>query len=262
MKRRCFTLVELLAVIAIITLLVALSISVLRGSKQRAKAILCMSRIKELTLGLTMYEDDNQTFPYGFHDTFVPPPGGYPGSAAYDRRGWWWFHLMQGYSDTNGAIFSCPSKSLGHPRLKDCILYGNYGVNLSVCRNPDDTQSRSEEFAGTPLAGGEIPQSSRTLLIVDSGYSIISWWHAADVPPPIPTTSPGEATAYVPGLEINKDRKLLPGQERDAVEGRHPNRSVNVGFADGHVNTGKAKDLSVDKTAHGYTNRIPLWSPK
>ncbi len=261
MKRPSFTLVELLVVIAVITLLAALSIGVLRGSKQRTKSLLCMSRIRQLAVGLTMYEEDNQTFPYGFRDEFVPPPGGYPGSPAYDRLGWWWFHSMQGYGDTNGAVFCCPSKSLSLPRLKRCILYGNYGVNRSICRNPSDTQSNNEEFTGAPLAGGEIPQLSRTLLIVDSGYSIISWWHATDVPPVPISGAQGRDAAYVPGLEINKKRKLLPGQEQDAVEGRHPNKTVNVGFADGHVNAVKAEDLFVEKTADGYANRSPLWSP-
>jgi len=262
MKRPCFTLVELLVVIAIITVLVALSIVALRGSKQRTKSLLCMSRIRQLAVGLTMYEEDNQTFPHGFRHKFVPPPGGYPGNPAYDRLGWWWFHSMQGYGDTDGAIFYCPSKSLSLPRLKRCILYGNYGVNRSICTIPNSAQSRSEEFDGTPLAGGDIPQPSRTLLIVDSGYSIITWWYATDVPPAPLSGTRGEDAAYIPGLEINKSRKLLPDQERDAVEGRHPNRTVNAGFADGHVSAVKAEGLFVKKTADGYTNRSPLWSPK
>jgi prepilin-type N-terminal cleavage/methylation domain-containing protein/prepilin-type processing-associated H-X9-DG protein len=262
MKRPGFTLIELLIVIAIIALLAALLIPVLHGSRQRAGTLLCGSRIKQLTLGLTMYENDNQTFPYGFFDSFTPPPRDYVGSPTYDRMGWWWFHFLEGYNEMDSAIFRCPSKSLGHPRLQSCILYGNYGVNLSICRNPDDTQSRSEEFVGTPLANSDISQPSRTLLIVDCGYSIISWWHATEVPPPTPAGSPGEAAAYVPGLEINKNRKLLPGQQRDAMYGRHPNKTVNIGFADGHVSPTKADDLFVEKTRDAYTNRSPLWSPQ
>jgi prepilin-type processing-associated H-X9-DG protein len=263
MKRPCFTLVELLVVIAILTALVALSISVLHRSKQQARALLCMSHIKQLAVGLTMYEQDNQTFPYGFHDKFVPPPGGFPGSAVYDRAGWWWFHLIRPYSGSNGAIFRCPSKSLSHPRLKKCILYGNYGVNLSVCKSPGDVSGQSEEFTGTPLASGDIPQPSRTLLIVDSGYSIISWWYAADVPPEPLSAGRGENSAYIPGLGINAKRKkkLLPDQQRDAVGGRHPSRTVNIGYADGHAKAAKAQDLFVRKMSEGYTNEIPLWSP-
>jgi prepilin-type processing-associated H-X9-DG protein len=66
----------------------------------------------------------------------------------------------------------------------------------------------------------------------------------------------------VPGLEINKKKDLWPGQHQDAIYGRHPSKSVNVGFADGHVSRKKADDLFVEKTETGYKNRIPLWLPK
>lgn len=249
-------------VIAIITLLAALTISVLRISKQRAKSLLCKSNIRQLAIGLTMYEEENQAFPYGFRHEFTPPPGGYPGDPAYDMLGWWWFHSIQGYGDTNGQkIFCCPSKSLRLPRLRKCILYGNYGVNLSICKSTSHTQNRGEEFAGTSLTGDGVPQPSRTLLIVDSGYSVISWWHVTDAPPSPLSGIRWENAAYIPGLEINEKRKLLSGVEQDAIEGRHPNKTVNAGFADGHVGTVKAEDLFVEKTADSYTNRNPLWSP-
>lgn len=145
-------------------------------------------------------------------------------------------------------------------RLRESVLYGNYGVNRSVFKSPYDTQGRREEFAGIPLSSTDV--TGRTLLIVDSGYSITSWWHAVDVPPVPLMSGRGEETAYVPGLEINKLKRLLPGQEQDAIEGRHPNKMVNVGFGDNHVRAAKATDLLVEKTADDYMNKSPLWSPK
>jgi prepilin-type processing-associated H-X9-DG protein len=209
-----------------------------------------------------MYEDDNQTFPYGFFDSFTPPPGGYVGSPAYDRMGWWWFHFLEGYDQMNSTLFRCPSELLSDPKLKSSVLYGNYGVNRSICRSSDDVRSQREEFVGTPLASSDIPQPSRTLLIVDCGYSVTSWWYATDVPPVPPGDAKGEDAAYIPGLGVNKNRKLLPGQERDAITGRHPNKTVNVGFADGHASAAKTSDLLVEKTANTYMNRSPLWSPQ
>jgi len=50
--------------------------------------------------------------------------------------------------------------------------------------------------------------------------------------------------------------------QQDAIYGRHPNKTVNVGFADGHVSRTKANDLFVEKTNDGYTNKSPLWVPK
>ena len=263
MKHRCFTLIELLVVIAMVAILLAILTPVLHSIRQHAKALACSSRIRTLTLDLIMYEEKNHAFPYGFRDSFTKPPGGFPGDATYNRQGWWWFNIMEGYDDeTKKRTLRCPSKSLRHPRLTTNILYGNYGVNRSLCKSPDGIQKYWKEFVGAPLGRFDIPQPSRTLLIVDSGYSIISWWHATDVSPASLDGNRGEDTAYVPGLKINKDRDFLPDQEQDANDGRHPNKTVNVGFADGHIARKKADDLFVEKEAEAYTNKSPLWVPK
>ena len=144
--------------------------------------------------------------------------------------------------------------------LKNNVLCGNYGVNLSVCKRSTGEKSQTE-FLGTPLSSINISHPSRTLLILDSGYSAISWWHASDDPPGTLVGSTNENTAYVPGLEINKNKPLWPGQEPDANNGRHPNKTVNIGFADGHIDDIKADKLFVEKTAAGYKNNYPLWQP-
>ena len=263
MKRPCYTLIELLVVIAVVAFLLAILIPVLHSIRQRARALSCSSRIRTLTLGLIIYETKHQAFPYGFRDSFTEPPGGFASRSVYDRWGWWWFNFMEGYDDdVKKRTLRCPSRLVRNPRLTNNLLYGNYGVNRSICKSLDDIRSRRKEFVGAPLGRLDIPEPSRTLLIVDSGYGIISWWHATDVPPVALDGNRGEDTAYVPGLKINKDKTLLPGQEQDAHDGRHPNKTVNVGFADGHVARKKADDLFIEKAADTYTNKIPLWSPK
>jgi len=265
MKRNGFTLIELIVVVSTIALLIAILVPTLRSSKQQAKATLCGSNIKQLLLGLLSYETENQALPYGFSDSLVPPPGGYAGYGQYDRKGWWWLNFIQGFykkSDGIRTVAQCPSKGLNNPMLKNNILCGNYGVNRSICKSSDDIQSHREEFIGRPLSMGEIPRPTETLLIVDSGYSIISWWHATDEPPVVLGSTIIEDTAYVPGLWINEDRDLWPGQEQDAVYGRHLNETVNVGFVDGHVSRTKADDLFVGRTDCDYENKSPLWVPK
>ncbi len=261
MKRPGFTLIELLVVIAVIAILIALSVAALHASRQRAKTALCASHIKQLTLDLLMYDADHGRFPHGFVHSFTPPPGGYPGSASSDYMGWWWFNYLQGYNDTKKPLLCCPSKSLSHPSLKHNVLNGNYGVNRSVFKTSSGTPlQKKEEIAGTPLCSGDV--TGATLLVLDNGYSITSWWHAVDVPPSPLNIAKAEDTGYVPGLEINKRRDLLPGQEQDAINGRHPNKTVNVAFGDNHVSALKARYLFVEKTTDGYVNRRPLWSPK
>ena len=99
---------------------------------------------------------------------------------------------------------------------------------------------------GASLSKTEIPQPSRTLLVVDCGYSITSWWFATDIPPISLENLRGERSGYLPGLVINKDRNLLPGQDHDAIDGRHPNKKVNVGFVGGNVGPVQVDELFIE----------------
>ena len=273
MKRPSFTVVELLVVIAAIALLVAVLLPAMRSVRQQSKTVLCGSNIKHLTYGLLMYETQNGLLPYSFHDKCdandnpIEPPGGYLGNSAYDMQGWWWFNFIEGFyrkSDRKKSVIECPSRRITDSKIEDDVLCGNYGVNRSVCRNSYDRQEFfRKEFKGLPLNTSEIAEPDRTLLVVDSGYAMISWWNVADEPPGTLNNNLIEDTAYIPGLEINEEKKLWPGQEEDAISGRHPKKTVNVGFADGHISRKKSKYLFVEKMGDGsYKNKSPLWVPE
>ncbi len=181
MRKIGFTLIELLVVIAIIAVLIAFLASVLQGTRQRAKDILCSSNIKQLSLAIIAYDQENGTFPPGFDDLHgsMAPPGGYLGDAAYDKMGWWWFHFL---ADTMENTFDketvlwCPSRRISNPAAKEILICGNYGVNRSICKDtPGLTGIIGSEFVGTPLGQNQIRRPASTLLIADSGYGLISW---------------------------------------------------------------------------------------
>jgi len=264
MRLTSFTLAELLVAIAVIAFLTAIAVPSLRNSREQAKAIRCSSNIKQLALGLAAYETENETFPPSFDDTSLElPPGGYAGDPSYDRTGWWWFNYTTDYSNKDigrNSFIWCPSRRTEDKRLEQNVLCGNYGVNQSICKRSSGRISHSE-FIGRPLGSADISQPGETLLVVDSGYTIITWWHATDVPP-TPLGKTVEDAAYLPGLWINRQRYIWAGQEYDAVSGRHLNKTVNVGFVDGHVSRKKANDLFVEKTGDNYKNLSRLWLPK
>ena len=273
MKPRGFTLVELLVAISIIAMLLGLLVSSLRASRERARGAVCASNVRQLMIGLHAYESANGTFPFGVEmpDILSPFAGNYAGCAgSVDLAGWWWFDRSQevNHLTMDGLkVLTCPSKRQDDPLLAVDILCGNYGANLSICRIKQYMKPYKDGFYGSPLSLDQIRRPSETLLLVDSGYSLISWWHAAAQPPvalPSDVLRVGgiQHTAYAPGMSINRDKILWPGQSTDAVGGRHPGRTVNVGLVDGSVAVKQADDLMVEKTSDEWWNYSPLWESR
>jgi prepilin-type processing-associated H-X9-DG protein/prepilin-type N-terminal cleavage/methylation domain-containing protein len=271
MKRRGLTLVEVVLVIAMVGLLAGLSLPILRSSRERARTVVCAGKVKQLLGGLFCYQTDTGVFPYGFQlsTSGLRTPGHYAGIAgAVDLAGRWWFDSFETIDHATGSgeeLLTCPSKRQAGSLLSLNLLCGNYAANLSIFRVRQYTEPYGCNFSGDCLRPGEISRPGETLLLVDGGYSLISWWHATSEPPvqlPPPALSPGgiQHGAYVPGMGINAERILLPGQTDDAIGGRHPGRTVNMGFADGGVARRQADTLLVEKSQESWDNS-PLWRP-
>ena len=271
MMRRGFTLIELLVVISILTLLVGLIVPVLNRVRQQARSVVCQSNVRQIQLSLQAYETTNDSLPHGFEfRTRGPNPGNprdFPGSEVIDYAGWWWFNFAKIQVSATSPVRedgmpTCPSKRLEDPRLNWDNLCGNYGVNRALCTSNDEPSPFYPTYARPPASTGDLGRPDSTLLVLDSGYAMICWWQAT-AQPPVKFGNWAADTAYVPGLDINKDRLLKPGQAIDAIGGRHPGKTVNVGFADGHSERKKAQDLLVQKIDDTtYANKTPLWEPQ
>ena len=238
MKCKAFTLIELLVVISIVIILIAIVIPVLGTARQYARTTRCSSNIRQLTMSLKSYELKNETFPYSFFysESKGIPSGGHLGNLAYDYAGWWWINYIFDFSKRDigkGSVFWCPSRKIKSNLFKADVLVGNYGVNQSICKR-NIVNDEKDEFTGSSLSSIDIRSPASTVLIVDSGYATINWNNVTNSPPE--TLNIGmEDYSYLPGLAMNKNRKLWEDQKDDAENGRHMNKKVNIGFVDGHV---------------------------
>jgi prepilin-type N-terminal cleavage/methylation domain-containing protein len=79
-RRRAFTLVEILVVIAIIGILVALLLPAVQAAREASRAASCKNNLKQIGLALHMYHDNHRRLPPGW--TGNPGPD--------DPTGWGW----------------------------------------------------------------------------------------------------------------------------------------------------------------------------
>jgi len=104
-RRNAFTLIELLVVVAIIAILAALLFPVFAQAREKARAISCLSNMRQIGLGVQMYTQDNDErlfYRVGWKNSrsgFIP---------TVDALRWW--NLLMPYQK-NKDMFKCPSDS-------------------------------------------------------------------------------------------------------------------------------------------------------
>lgn len=243
----------------------AVILPALRYSKYQAKSVVCATNLRQLTLLLNTYAQFQVSYPPGFYSPSgysSRPPGGYVGNVAYDQVGWWWFHFLIDEQDGKNVLDKmafCPSSTAGNHSERN-ILCGNYGVNYSICKIAK--LNTDEEFVGCSLKPGQIRQPSDVLLLADSGYSLVSWKAAILDPAVTFEYSPRSGAFYIPGLSINSQKTISPDElVTDAIGGRHPNLTINAGFADGGVKKLKAETLLITTDTPSDCPAYLIWSP-
>jgi prepilin-type N-terminal cleavage/methylation domain-containing protein/prepilin-type processing-associated H-X9-DG protein len=111
-----FTLIELLVVIAIIAILAAILFPVFAQAREKARQTSCLSNLKQIGLGLTIYcQDYDEMMPLAFA-RIAPINGGTENRIPYDQQ-------IKPYVK-NDQIFKCPSDA--QPRSVPPFWDGSY----------------------------------------------------------------------------------------------------------------------------------------
>jgi prepilin-type N-terminal cleavage/methylation domain-containing protein/prepilin-type processing-associated H-X9-DG protein len=250
MRKAAFTLIELLVVIAIIAILAAILFPVFAQAKAAAKQSACLSNVKQLSLGVMMYQND-------YDDDF--PMGGwqYPNNVDNPTLSDRWYIDIAPYTKNN-AIRNCPASPY---KIIDTNYTWNsdYGINLSVAPW-EDAENASD--LNTP--------ASLVLLCDTVQYEYAVFPTSADNLDPAAWLShaSGPTDFQVEGPYIFYPYTDFPYSDPVDVWGNSFRRPyalhhgmVNVGFCDGHAHAQDIRAL-IGPMPYGFalTDSRNLWS--
>ncbi len=170
-RRKGFTLIELLVVIAIIAILAAILFPVFAQAREKARAITCISNLKQIGLGTMQYvQDYDETYPLGY--TWMSTDGNSWGGTMWtislgpyiQKYGTINTEFINGQAPGTANVYVCPSISFTHDANGNAmpppgIGYGMNDTQLTTGWTglPDPNNGPLWTYPGVTLASLKAP---------------------------------------------------------------------------------------------------------
>jgi prepilin-type N-terminal cleavage/methylation domain-containing protein len=176
-RKRAFTLMELLVVVAIISILSALLLPALHNAKESGRRATCINNLRQINAGVRMYADDARD---------ISPPPGNPASNPTNSVWTTYKEMMKNYVGARGtssardAVFACPSDTWCFtnyfpPRISEGLHEQSFSDYSSYAFNAGNYHSNFQGVAGIKLSS--IKEPSRTILVCEAPALWPYSWH-------------------------------------------------------------------------------------
>jgi len=246
-KKKAFTLVELLVVIAVIAMLMGILFPVLARSKRQAQAVICQANLKQWGLILEMYTNNNNGQFFGGFE---------------EKENWWndWIEILKPAYVKRGGITCCPTATQTAANGGRGVFmawndeegdYGSYGLNAWVCNPAEKAVPLSEKelyWRNTDIKSGaaSIPVFLDSLVVAACPDN-------ASVPP--------NYSGEPPPSDFDPKKTALTEQMKPFCINRHGYGMTNCLFMDWTVRPVGLKELWKLKWHRNFNTKAasPAW---
>lgn len=147
-QRQAFTLIELLVVIAIIAVLASMLLTAISSSKAKAKQIACVNNLKQVSLALKMWADDNNSkFPWNLSVTNG-------GTMEVEAESWVDHFRVCSNELATAQVLFCPSDVKNRPATNWASIDGGVNVSYFVCLTASEAYPQTILLGDRNVKGG------------------------------------------------------------------------------------------------------------